>query len=286
MNNNYNTNDNLLNLLKVPSFESIDEFHNYFENIAYNLLNNYILFINNDEYILSELEFYWRGKNHDDVFVHCNSDQKKFGTWYFHKFGNNYKNGTYKGLDIVFGNDEYYGGILIRSITNIKSSQFIEGPCLCVDHILSKNNVKNIEELVKKINISKSQIDNNNNNNPIYLKYLSNLPKKNIYKSPRVGLTLKNKINIDMRKLFIMKPLRYFTIPSLKKGKNYIILQLYHNGLSIADISAVSKSSEITINKCIEEFNNGKKTNIESFIGIPLKPNDICRLMGNCYSQI
>jgi len=37
--------------------------------------------------------------------------------WYFHRYGSKgYKSGTYKGLDITFGQDSMYGGILIRSI--------------------------------------------------------------------------------------------------------------------------------------------------------------------------
>lgn len=62
--------------------------------------------------------------------------QTKHSTFYFHKFANgSIKNGTFKGLDIVLGHDNIYFGILIRSIYEISTNKFIEGPCNCVNEL-------------------------------------------------------------------------------------------------------------------------------------------------------
>lgn len=72
---------------------------------------------------ITEIEFYFHNNSHLDPFVHINEQQKRNETWYFHRAGksinNKYKGGTYKGLDIIFGNDHTYGGMLIRSMNLI-----------------------------------------------------------------------------------------------------------------------------------------------------------------------
>ena len=79
--------------------------------------------------------------------------QRESGKWYFHKQGNSYKSGTYRGLDLAFGKGKKAaGGILMRSLipTTVTTGEagqliarnsefkadFIEGPCNCVKKIL------------------------------------------------------------------------------------------------------------------------------------------------------
>jgi len=38
-----------------------------------------------------------------DPFTHKDPLQQTCGQWYFHKIGAQYKGGTYKGLDLTFG---------------------------------------------------------------------------------------------------------------------------------------------------------------------------------------
>src|SRR4051812_48966588 len=118
------------------------------------------------------MEFYLHTKEHPDPYVHMDQQQKTVHEWYFHKAkanGENYKGGTFKGLDITFG-EEIYGGILIRTI-GIKyegRTEIIEGPC----------NVVNMNSL---------DIFNNS-----HLKLISYSEEnlKNVYACRRVGLKM------------------------------------------------------------------------------------------------
>ena len=65
-----------------------------------------------------------------------------------------FKAGSYKGMDLSFGsmasNSEMgniSGGILIRSILNTHTNQYIEGPCLTLSEILNIQGVKECKEL-------------------------------------------------------------------------------------------------------------------------------------------
>jgi hypothetical protein len=58
-----------------------------------------------------------------------------------------FKCGTYKGMDITFGNQDIYGGILIRSIMDLNDSKYIEGPCNSVSKLLEIRGVKEFKEL-------------------------------------------------------------------------------------------------------------------------------------------
>ena len=42
--------------------------------------------------------------------------QKELGKWYFHKTGKGYKGGTYKGVDLAFGQHGSHAGCLLRAI--------------------------------------------------------------------------------------------------------------------------------------------------------------------------
>ncbi len=109
-----------------------------FSFIANKILNCTILMINNSPHRICEIEFYLYSTTHPDLYVHRSEDQTKTGTWYFHRFNNGtYKNGTFKGLDIVLGTKDNYGAVLIRSIFDVNRKTFIEGPCKTVNHILA-----------------------------------------------------------------------------------------------------------------------------------------------------
>lgn len=68
-------------------FDSCD-----FVTIARDILNNNILSVNSEKYIICEIEFYLWNEIHPDHYTHKSHDQTLTNTWYFHK----YKTGTYK----------------------------------------------------------------------------------------------------------------------------------------------------------------------------------------------
>src|SRR5687768_6144859 len=86
-----------------------------FEGYADGIMNGCVITIGGEWHRILELEFYLHNAEHPDPYVHRNPQQLTVGQWYFHRTGNSYKGGTYKGLDITFGADSY-GGILIRTL--------------------------------------------------------------------------------------------------------------------------------------------------------------------------
>jgi len=115
--------ETLSNLYSTDSKDGIlDVYESTFSDIANNLLNKAILVINGKHHRFVEIEFYYKnGANHDDTFTHGDEIQRTSGKWYFHRMGNGYKGGSYKGIDLTFGGQgpegsKVYGGILIRAI--------------------------------------------------------------------------------------------------------------------------------------------------------------------------
>lgn len=67
-----------------------------------------------------------------------------------------FKAGTYKGMDISFGKMtgtgkiERYGGILLRAMLNLKTGEYIEGPCNLLTTLLAARGVKECKDLASK----------------------------------------------------------------------------------------------------------------------------------------
>lgn len=115
---------------------------------------------------LVEVELYaYSAGVYEDRFTHCDPQQGMAGTWYFHKKGGTYKNGSFKGLDVTFGTGSGVSvGVLIRSIsrildtppssssgvafTDLPLGDVTEGPSLVVDTLLAAAGFKTIAELV------------------------------------------------------------------------------------------------------------------------------------------
>jgi len=197
-----------------------------------------------------------------DVFTHQDALQESSGKWYFHKSGSGYKGGNYKGLDITFGQNGF-GGILIRAIEEIKPSEYLEGPCNCVNHILKCNGAKEIVDFVKQKNFNLSV----SKKSKLYLRKTDTLPKLEVVSGPRVGLTLK-KTDGD-RAYFIMKNYRFMCQPlKVRKGRRELVLGLYSIGKSAKEIKEISGCAVPNVQKYLDLFEEGKKLkkeNLEEF---------------------
>ncbi len=135
----------------------------FFE-ISKNLLNTKLLKINeNIEIELTEVEFYFFDcLNHPDTFVHIDELQKTTNYLYVHK-----QAWSRGGIDITFGNDKYFGGILIRGI-KYKDS-YISGSATIKKYISnlidnSINNYKSLQDYFEKNKKTISLIENENKN--------------------------------------------------------------------------------------------------------------------------
>ena len=103
--------DSIITLLDITN--KTGSYEQRFHNLCSDLMNKYLLHVNQKQYRLCELEVYYSDNTHNDPFTHKDTHQQTIGKLYFHKYGNEYKSGTYKGLDITIGNsdDGIYGGI-------------------------------------------------------------------------------------------------------------------------------------------------------------------------------
>lgn len=109
-----------------------------FKKVAKALMTEFVIKINETEFYLTEIELYCQTKKeeegglHYDPYVHGDDLQKEFGKWYFHG----------SGLDITFGNENYYGGILIRGIKTYSENEwkYTSGPLNIVKELFSKSN--------------------------------------------------------------------------------------------------------------------------------------------------
>ncbi|KAM9998848.1 hypothetical protein ACTFIZ_002401 [Dictyostelium cf. discoideum] len=305
------TNDNVKNL-------NVVEMKEWFKEISFQLLNNVVLMINEQAHMLVEIEFYFKGCKHIDHFTHGDSMQLERGTWYFHRSGSGYKGGSFKGLDITFGlgdsDDESekktYGGILIRSIQILSDKSIIDGPSLCVDHILKTTNSKDISQFIRSHGRSIFE----NENSTLYLKMrdqvLTNTSNANgsggsgdddsgenlksltlppivsksmILSCPRVGLTLKR--YKPSQEYFIGGDYRFIRLPDkVKKGKHYMTVKLALLGQDSNTIKNQVGSTTATIEKIKAQIKAGEKlskSDLSSFRG-DLSADEMCKLLGLC----
>lgn len=159
--------------------------HDVIENIAKTLLNKYVLVVQNKQYRMAEIEFYIKSENHNDQYTHGDKNQKKFAKFYFHRYPNgSYKGGTYKGVDLTYGDDDTCFGILIRSIYDLETNELIEGPCKTVNKILELYNCDDVPEFME----NKKDPLNARSTKNFHVKR-KNIPVQQIYKGSRIGLS-------------------------------------------------------------------------------------------------
>lgn len=272
----------VLENLKTPRYDQTGDYSKHFELLADYLLNNVVLLIKGDEYRLGEIEFYYttteESSSHKDPFTHQTKLQKTLGQWYFHQNPNgSYKSGTYKGLDFTIGDGDFaFGGVLIRTIQNLKNQSIIEGPCLVVNHILEKHGLKESKEFVEKFFKDENSILN---------KELCLVEKKGtktkLYKSGRVGLTLKKSDSKVLRLEFLLKNYRFLIFPKeIKKGKHYLVISEYYasdkKGSTLSKIVQDLKIQQKTMDKYVQLFKNPKVP--DSFFGKELSVDNLCEI--------
>ncbi len=98
-----------------------------FKRIADDLMNHWILKIESKMYRITEIEFYLKSEFHNDTYTHGHKLQQLKERWYFHG----------AGIDLTFGVNGFYGGILIRALYDFKENNYTYGPLNCVTELFS-----------------------------------------------------------------------------------------------------------------------------------------------------
>jgi len=252
----------------------------WFTRIAERLLNGSRLVVRRQPYRLVEIEFYYWSKAHPDPFTHRDPIQFHVGHWYFHRTHGVYRGGSFKGLDLTFGQGDASGGVLIRGIET-PDGALIDGPSLCVDHLLDATGAATVAELDRAINKRLAWEDGN----PLMLEMTETTEtteKRPLYRSPRVGLMLKRVAARTEGTRFVMRPYRYLSEPRrTKKGKLHLVLALHAQGIRAPDIQSLTNCPRRAMERYIADFERGRKeADFTPYFGIDLGPAELAKLYG------
>ncbi|MCA9217245.1 MAG: hypothetical protein KDB27_29450 [Planctomycetales bacterium] len=248
----------MLETLKTLTAIPPDEATSVFALAANDILLRHSLIVSDQRYRILEIEFYFHTTLHADPFAHCHPVQATFGQWYFHRVGTGYRGGTFKGIDITFGNADAFGGILIRTLE--KDAGVICGPSLCVDQLLSASGQATVEELDRAI-AGRVVWDETS---PLQLVRENQNSRHTVYKSSRVGLSTRHsqddnaRIYRDYAYRFLVKPRK------IKKGRTELITSLAASGYSVEEIRSITGSPLRAIEKRVTE-----QTRARSFPNYP-----------------
>lgn len=247
----------------------------WFDDVSAFLLGDVALIAGDRSHRLVEIEFYYNGGDHPDPFAHCDPVQQTHRRWYFHRDEGSYRGGSFKGLDITFG-EGAFGGILIRSL-RADDGTIINGCSLCVDHLLRCTQKASVAELDG--DIGDRTIDDTTS--PLHLAANAAAPP-NIWKTARVGLTLKRAYKFPEMPRYIMRPYRYLTeARPIKKGRVHHVIGLHKGGKTPEEIRALTNSPNKSITSYIADFEAGKSiTSFRKWYGKSLSNSALCQMHG------
>ena len=206
-------------LLRIPD-AGVDA---WFGAVAAQLLNGAELRVAGQSLRPADVELYLHSAGHADPFAHRNPLQLRCGYWYFHRTHGGLRGGTYKGMDLTYGNGTACGGVLIRSLVR-PDGTVIDGPSLCVDHLLALTGHRTVAELDRAV-AGRLAWDTDN---PLSLIRVDNHEPHDILRTPRVGLTLLRAKQLGAMPRYLMRPYRFVGEPrKVAKGKPHMVLALY-----------------------------------------------------------
>ena len=243
---------------RLPAPDTAEAAHaGAFARAAELLLGGATLWIAGAAHRIAEVEVYWTSEVHPDPFTHGDPMQQEFGRWYFHRQGNSYKGGTYKGLDVAVGGPGVHAGILIRALVEVQSGALVEGSCSVVDHILARTGAASVAALAGSFDraIDPPAVGAS----PLALTpATATASPPAIHASARVGLTLKKGAD-PLRRRYLARPYRFLSEPArIGKGRTYLIAALHQEGRSPAEIAAITGAGPAVIGRTIAAFEAGR----------------------------
>ena len=219
----------------------------WFHDVASRLLGSCRLCAAGSINRLVEIEFYFDSKEHPDPFAHRHPEQATTGRWYFHRVGGSYRGGSFKGVDLTFGDGASHGGILIRSLET-PEGRLVVGPSLCVDYLLVATGMSSVAALATAIG-DRSADDPES---PVNLIEVSDgTDHVKLFCSARVGLSLKRHNDaIAMDRL--ARPYRFLTEPRrVTKGRPELLAALLSSGHSPEEVQRLTGSPMKTIRRTL-----------------------------------
>jgi hypothetical protein len=248
----------------------------WFALVADLLLNRTAWVIAGRPHRITECEFYYRGPAHDDPFTHGDAVQVRAGRWYFHRTAGAYRGGSFKGIDVTFGDGTARGGILIRGLER-PDGTLIDGPSLLVDFVLGVCGVGTVAELDRSIGERLAW----DATSPLHFDEVD--PRGlGVLACARVGLSLRRARPGSAMPAYLTRAYRFLTEPgAIAKGKPHMALGLHRQGRKPWEIREVTRTPARSIATYIAEYENGLRAGrFEDYFGADLGPRDLCRLHG------
>ena len=262
---------------KPPHLTDDRQFATWFAAIADQLLNRADFLVAGEPYRFAELEAYYFGPAHPDPFTHRDPVQYQNGRWYFHRTGGEYRGGTYKGVDLTFGDGTAMLGVLVRSVV-APSGALIDGPSLTVDHLLARTGTDSPAGLDAVIAGRRIW----DTTSPLAIRESESPRAAAVYHTARVGLTLKRARGKPDAPKYVMKPYRYLTEPRrIKKGMPQLVVALHRQGEDTATIRELTGVPKAAVGRYVADFEAGKAVpDFARYVGKDLNTPELCKLMG------
>jgi len=270
-------------LLRKPTrLEAPGVAETWFDAIAEKLLNGATLRAGGKAHRLVEVEFYLHGAEHPDPFAHRDPLQLQCGRWYFHRTAGAYRSGSFKGLDLTFGDGTMHGGVLLRGLET-EDGTLIDGPSLLVDHLLKLTKAASVRVLDSMI-ANRAAWDASS---PVRLEDTDSARTQPLFRCGRVGLTLKNARNKPAATRFILKPYRYLSEPRrISKGKLHVVIAMHARGILPSEIRDRTGCPTGAIERWVTDYQEGiTESDFTPYFGIELGPRELARLHGSWYAK-
>lgn len=219
----------------------------WFTRIAKCLLCQSRLVVANQVHRIVEIECYYHSAEHPDPFPHQHPSQRLPHRWHFHRVGTGYRGGSFKGLDLSFGDGVNAAGILLRS-AECPDGTLIDGPSLLVDHLLKRTGFRTVAELDRTL----SSMNAWDEQSPLHL--IENPAAEiAIHRSARVGLNPRTGSREEL--LYLRKEYRFLTEPRrIRKGRRELVQALHHRGYSKEWIARCTGSPLAAIRRYINSL--------------------------------
>ncbi len=264
-------------VLRLPEQLTPEAAPAWFASVATQLLHQGWLIAGTQHFRLTEVEFYLYSQTHPDPFAHRQPIQRECGHWYFHRIGSSYRGGSFKGLDLTFGQPHAYAGILLRGAERA-DQRFIDGPSRLVDALLAATGQPSVASLDAQIAGRRAWEEQN----PLHLHWISPRPHPPVLATARVGLTLKRAGQRPGYARFLGQPYRFLREARCsRKARPQLVVALAQDGQSPEAIGQITGARPATIANYLAAFALGQRQGTpEDFLGQTLSAIRYCQLLG------
>jgi hypothetical protein len=245
--------------------------------IAHRLLNGVCLVAGGEAHRLVEVEAYYHSADHPDPFAHCDPVQLLPARWYFHRTRGVYRSGSFKGIDLSFGDGKAFGGMLFRGLERADGT-LVDGPSLLVDHLLAATGKLD----VRTLDLAIGSREAGDPASPLRLEVIDE-PARPVLTSARVGLSLKRTKPTEQNVGYLLRSYRYLSAPDrTAKGKVHMVLALLRRGESDDEVRRLTGCPAATVRRYREDFEQGRAQpqDLATYGGVELGTKELCRLHG------